>query len=86
LGHKMLILSHFCEIAKFNLILLNLSSDVLDNNLPIVSERILNSKRVIVHQNKQIADSSNFNDNMYFFSIRPEWHLQEQTRFLQITK
>jgi len=46
----MLILSHFCEIAKFNLILLNLSSDVLDNNLPIVSERILNSNRVIVHQ------------------------------------
>ena len=45
----MLILSHFCDSAKFNLILLNLSSDVMDNNLPIISERILNSNRGIVN-------------------------------------
>ena len=44
----MLILSHFCDSAKFNLTLLNLSSDVMDNNLPIISERILNSNRGIV--------------------------------------
>ena len=45
----MLILSHFCDSAKFNLTLLNLSSDVMDNNLPIISERILNSNRGIVN-------------------------------------
>ena len=45
----MLILSHFCDSPKFNLTLLNLSSDVMDNNLPIISERILNSNRGIVN-------------------------------------
>ena len=45
----MLILSHICDSAKFNLTLLNLSSDVMDNNLPIISERILNSNRGIVN-------------------------------------
>ena len=45
----MLILSHFSDSAKFNLTLLNLSSDVMDNNLPIISERILNSNRGIVN-------------------------------------
>ena len=45
----MLILSHFCDSAEFNLTLLNLSSDVMDNNLPIISERILNSNRGIVN-------------------------------------
>ena len=45
----MLILSHFCDSAKFNLALLNLNSDVLDNNLPIISERILNSNRGMVN-------------------------------------
>ena len=45
----MSILSHFCDSAKFNLTLLNLSSDVMDNNLPIISERILNSNRGIVN-------------------------------------
>ena len=48
----MLILSHFCDSAKINLTLLNLSSDVMDNNLPIISERILNSNGVIVLQNR----------------------------------
>ena len=48
----MLILSHFCDSAKFNLTLLNLSSDVLDNHLPIISKRILNSNGVIVLQNR----------------------------------
>ena len=45
----MLILSHFCDSAKFNLTLLNLNSDVLDNNLPIISERILNSNKGMVN-------------------------------------
>ena len=45
----MLIMSHFCDSAKCNLILLNLSSDVLDNNLPIISERIFNSNRGMVN-------------------------------------
>ena len=44
-----MVLSHFCDSAKFNLALLNLSSDVMDNNLPIISERILNSNRGIVN-------------------------------------
>ena len=48
----MLILSHFCDSAKFNLTFLNLSSDVMDNNLPIISERILNSNRGIVNFKK----------------------------------
>ena len=39
----------FCDSAKFNLTLLNLNSDVLDNNLPIISERILNSNRGMVN-------------------------------------
>ena len=43
----MLIMSHFCDSAKFNLTLLHLSSDVLD--LPIISERILNSNRGMVN-------------------------------------
>ena len=41
----MSIMSHFCDSAKFNLTLLHLNSDVLDNNLPIISERILISNR-----------------------------------------
>ena len=45
----MLILSHFCDSAKFNLTLLNLNSDVLNNNLPIIFERILNSNRCMVN-------------------------------------
>ena len=45
----MLILSHFCDSAKFNLTLLNLNSDVLNNNLPIIFERILNYNRGMVN-------------------------------------
>ena len=45
----MLIMSHFCDSAKFNLTLLHLSSDVLNNNLPIISERILISNRGMVN-------------------------------------
>ena len=45
----MSILSHFCDSAKFNLTLLNFNSDVLDNNLPIISESILNSNRGMVN-------------------------------------
>ena len=41
-----------CEIAKFNLILLNLSSGVLDKHISIIAIRILNSNRVIVLQNR----------------------------------
>ena len=63
----MLILSHFSDSAKFNLTLLNLNSDVLNNNLPIIFERILNSNRGMVNfkiGQEMLTSSHHFCDNV----------------------
>ena len=48
LGQEKWISSHFGNLVKLNSELLNLSSDLLNNNLPIIPGRILNSNRGMV--------------------------------------
>ena len=45
LGQEKWISSHFGNLVKLNAELLNLSSDLLNNKLPIIPGRIFNSNR-----------------------------------------
>ena len=51
-GQEKLISSHFGNLVKLNSVLLNLSFDLLNNNLPIISGRILNPDQGMVLQNR----------------------------------